>query len=242
MSRLTRTASVLGLLASFSTGCDILDDLENPRTLVNLSVTHHATPEAGSFPDRGADGQMRTFETDDGWTVTLMKAYITTSGGSLHGCDDRELAFDPYWGPVAEDIKAQDLDVQTLAGIQVEAAQFCGISVEYGPDPTQTAGVEFGGATFYLQGGASKGDVMVPFTITSNEALHVELDVSAMEAGRPLVVQGDESFPVELTVSKTYDRFFDGIDFATASEEDLQAQVASVLALETEVSLGRVTP
>ncbi|HWB81255.1 MAG TPA: hypothetical protein VG755_40110 [Nannocystaceae bacterium] len=242
MSAPHRNASVLGLCVLLFTGCEILDDLQNPRTLVNVSVTHHATAEAGTFPDRGADGEMREFETDEGWTVMLTHAYITTAGVSLRRCDDEELDFRLYWGPLAEDIKAQDLDALTVAGMTVEASEFCSIAIDYGPNPDYVGQVDLGGATFSLAGGATKDGVTVPFNITSNAPLHVDLDLSAMEAGGPLVVEGNENFPVDLTVSKTYDRFFDGIDFATATPEDLEAQVASVLALETAVSLGRVMP
>jgi hypothetical protein len=236
-----RIASALGLCL-LSSGCEIFDDLENPRTLVNVAVTHHATVQAGVFPDRGADGEMRTFETDEGWRVILVGAYITTSAVTLRRCDAPELDFELPWGPLAEDMRAQDLDVQTLAGMSVGVSEFCGMAVEYGPDEGYASGVEFGGATFYLEGGAEKDGVVVPFTITSFEQLNVELDLSTMDAGEPLVVDGGEDAPIELTVSKTYDRFFDGIDFATATSDDLQAQVGSVLAFETAVYRGRVTP
>jgi hypothetical protein len=242
MSRPHRNASVLGLALVLFTGCELIDDLQHPRTLVNVAVTHHATPEAGTFPDRGADGEMRKFETDDGWTVMLTHAYITTAGVSLRRCDEEELDFQLYWGPLAEDINAQDLDALTVAGMAVGASEFCGIAIDYGPNPDYAGEPEYGGATFFLSGGATKDGVTLPFSITSQAPLHVDLDLSAMDAGGPLAVEGTEDFPVDLTVSKTYDRFFDGIDFATATPEDREAQVASVLALETAVSLGRVMP
>lgn len=242
MSVSLRVAPFLGLCILATGACDVLDDLDNPRTLVNVAVTHHATPEAGTFPDRGADGETRTFQTDEGWKVTLVKAYVTTSATTLHRCDHGELDFDFYWGPLAEDMRTQDLDVQTLAGMPVGSSEFCGMSVQYGPDTGYVSGVEFGGATFYLEGAAEKDGVVLPFAVSSFETLDVELDLSAMDAGDPLVVEGGQEQPVELTVSKTYDRFFDGIDFAVATTEELQAQVAAVLVLETSVTRGRVAP
>jgi hypothetical protein len=239
---MSRPHRVFGFALVLLTGCELFDDLEHPRTLVNVAITHHATAEAGAFPDRGKDGEMRTFTTDDGWKVMLTRAYITTSGASLLRCDEEELDFDLYWGPVAENINSQDLDNLTLAGMPVEKSEFCTIAIDYGPNADFLGDAQYGGATFYLEGGAEKDGVTVPFTISSTDSLHVELDLSAMEAGGPLVVDGTESFPVDLTVAKTYDRFFDGIDFATATPDDLEAQVATVLAMETTVSLGRVTP
>ncbi|MBC8069273.1 MAG: hypothetical protein IAG13_13135 [Deltaproteobacteria bacterium] len=242
MSRPHRIASALGLSLLASAACDIFEGLENPRTLVNVAVTHHATPEAGAFPDRGADGETRTFETDEGWSVILEKAYVTTSAVTLHRCDEGEVDFDFYWGPLAEDMRTQDLDMQTLAGEPVRSSEFCGMAVQYGPDPGYVSDVAYGGATFYLEGTAAKAGVVFPFTVSSFETLDVSLDLSTMDGGDPLVVEGGEDAPVELTVSKTYDRFFDGIDFGSAGAGDLQAQVASVLVLETSVSRGRVAP
>jgi hypothetical protein len=242
MSSHNRIATALGLVLLASAGCDILEDLDNPRTLVNVAVTHHATPEAGAFPDRGADGETRTFETDEGWSVILDTAYVTTSAVTLHRCDEGEVAFDFYWGPLAEDMRAQDLDMKTLAAEAVRRSEFCGMTLQYGPDPGDVSDVSRGGATFYLEGTAAKDGIVLPFTVSSFETLDVSLDLSTMDGGDPLVVEGGEDVPVELTVSKTYDRFFDGIEFGSASAADLQAQVAAVLVLETSVSRGRVAP
>ena len=84
-----RLASVLVLGTLFVGGCDIQDpfgQLERGKTLVNVSVTHHASMEQGVFPDRGGEGEERTFETDEGWTVTLLSAFFTTADVTLHEC------------------------------------------------------------------------------------------------------------------------------------------------------------
>ena len=38
-------------------------------TLVQLMVTHNATPEDGRFPDLSDGDELRTFETDEGWIL-----------------------------------------------------------------------------------------------------------------------------------------------------------------------------
>lgn len=249
MPNTTRLASVLALGALVAGGCDLNDmfhDLDNPRTLINVSVTHHATAEAGAFPDRGGEGEMRTFETDEGWTIALVSAYFTTASVTLHGCDGDEVSLDMYWGPLAEDITGRDLDMLTVGGVEVDASEFCTLDVHYGPypDSSNMNGIDerVAGATFYLQGAATKGDVVVPFEIRSTEAFDASLDMSTIAAGKPLRVDGGEDFPVELALSKTYDRIFDGLDFETASQDDLAAQVGAVLALESRVALDRVAP
>jgi len=56
----------------------------------------------------------------------------------------------------------------------------------------------------------------------------------------PLVVTGDENFPLELTLSKTYDRFFDGIDFSEMGALDMNEQALAVLEFESRVAPGTV--
>ena len=95
----------------------------------------------------------------------------------------------------------------------------------------------------YLYGLATKGETSVPFEIRATDSVDVELDLATIDAGAPLRTQGDQAFPTDLTLAKTYDRFFDGIDFASATQTDLEAHVLAVLALETRVMLGtRVAP
>ncbi len=243
------SALVLGLLGAtaFLGGCDlqeVFDDLDNPRTLVNVSVTHHATAEGGTFPDRGGDGEARTFETDEGWTITLVSGFVTTASITLHGCDGDDIALDMYWGPLAEDITGHDLAMSTVGGVSVAAAEFCGLGVEYGPypadGPMDGLDARVAGATFYFTGAATRGDTVVPFEIRSSASLRTELDMSTIAAGAPLRVDGGEDFPVELALSKTYDRLFDTVDFETVSPEDLAEGVGAVLTLESRVGLDRV--
>ncbi|HET6582522.1 MAG TPA: hypothetical protein VFG69_03725, partial [Nannocystaceae bacterium] len=128
--------AALSLAVSLAAGCELqslFDDLQNDRTLVDVLVTHHATPEGGMFPDRGGDGEMRLFETDAGWTIQLVDAIVVTSATTLHECDDASVAIDMYWGALPEDLSDTDLDALTLGSTKVDSAEFCGLTVHYGP-------------------------------------------------------------------------------------------------------------
>jgi hypothetical protein len=245
-----RFAALLSLFMPLAAGCDPqswFDDVQHDRQFVDVLVTHHATPENGSFPDRGGDGEMRVFVTDEGWEVKLLEAIVVTSSTTLHQCEDESIAIDMYWGALPEDFSQRDLDALTLGSTQVESAEFCGLTVHYGPyvpgaDAAPRSNIAIDGATLYMKGGASKDGTIVEFEIRVTEALDVDLDLSRIVGGAPLAVDGKQSFPTELTLGKTYDRFFDGIDFATVAQADLEAQVLAMLAMETRVSLGNVQP
>ncbi len=249
LNRATASLLVLGATLSSTAGCelaDVLGGIDNPRTLVNVSTTHHATAAQGVFPDKGGDGEIREFDTDLGWSITLVRAYFTTADITLVECDGESTSLDMYHGPLAEDVTARDLEMLTVGGIEVRSAEFCAMQVHYGPYPmtSSTNGLDprIAGATFYLEGAAVRGDVVIPFEIRSDMPIDAELDLSAIDAGGPLVVDGKEEFPVELALSKTYDRLFDGVDFETATADDLTLQVGAALALESRVGLDGVAP
>lgn len=227
-------------------GCDLLDALSDPGdTLITVFTNHHATPENGQVPDRGGDGELRVFENDEGWTVHLTEGLITTTGTTLHRCDGSEAAVDFYFGTIAEDLRSADLLPLTLGGTTVSAGSFCGLTVHYGPFsaatdmPPETADVTAAdGNTIYLAGFAERGSESVEFEIAVDAAPDVYIDLEDRPEGA-LRISGDEPFPVEMTVSKTYDRFFDGVDFATVTADDLDQNTLAVLELETRVDLKR---
>ena len=242
--------AALSATAILGSGCDLLEALENEvdgTTLVQLMVTHHATPEDGRFPDL-SDGELRTFETDEGWTVFLQTGYVTTSHATLGNCNGATVDFDPYWGPLPENIGHQDLDLFSFAAAEVESGQYCELSVEYGPfvaTPEAAGRTDMGehradveGNTYFFKGVAQKGDVAVDFELSSNAIIDVDLDMSQVMNGGPLHVRADEAFPIDLTLSKTYDRLFDGIDFETAEDEDLEGNIMAMLELETRIAFG----
>lgn len=249
-ARTLAAAAALSFTAVFGAGCDLIEALQNNgkgSTLVQLMVTHHATPENGTFPSLSV-GDATTFETDEGWTVSLRTAYITTASASLHECSGGTVEFDSFRGPLPEDLNSEDLDLFSFAGVEVEQSSFCGMTVEYGPfvaDEETARSYEMGddaskvrNATYYFEGVAIKGDVSVPFELTGDGTVAADLDLTTLMNGGPLRISADEPFPVDLTLSKTYDRFFDGVDFSSFDAADMDANIMAVLELETRVAFG----
>jgi hypothetical protein len=248
-ARTFAAAAALSFTAVFGAGCDLIEAFQNAKgsTMVQLLVTHHATPENGTFPSLQV-GEAATFETDEGWTVSLRKAYITTAHATLHTCSGGAVDFESFNGPLPENINGEDLDLLTFAGVEVEASSFCSMTVVYGPfvaDEETARAYAMGedaskirNATYYFQGVAHKGEVAVEFELSGNDTAAVDLDLSRVMNGGPLRISADEPFPVDLTLSKTYDRFFDGVDFASFDRADVEANVMAVLELESRVSFG----
>ena len=244
----TLAAAAVTLTTVFASGCDLIDAFKNEdTTLVQLMVTHHSTPQNGTFPSLSV-GDAATFETDEGWTVSLRSAYITTADASLHGCSGDSVEFESFRGPLPEDMNGEDLDLLTFAGVEVEAGSFCGMTVEYGPfvaDDETARDFQMGedankvrNATYYFEGVASKGGVSVDFELTGDGTVAVDLDLSTIMNGGPLKISAQEPFPVDLTLSKTYDRFFDGVDFSSFDSDDMNANIMAVLELETRIAFG----
>ena len=243
--RFIPAAVTFALLLPLSAGCD----LGQNSNLVHVLTTHHATPEAGVFPDRGGEGDVRVFESDLGWRITLAEAYLVTSSIRLESCDGDVVDLDMYFGPVAEDLRDADLETLSLGGEQVPAGSYCALQVEYAPYVVPEDGIaerEYSqavtdavdGNTLHLMGLAEKGRDEIRFEFRTPAPVIARLDLSALVNGRPLMVRSNEFYPVELTVSKTYDRFFDGIDFATMNASAVEADLAQPLATETRVALG----
>ena len=217
-------------------GCDLIDALSPAGdTLITVFATHRATPEDGAVvPDRGGDGELRVFDNDEGWTIHLTAGLVATTGVTLQRCDGQEAALDLYFGTLAEDLRSADLERRTLGGAEVGAGSYCGMTVHYGAfsadsddAPTDMDAEELDGLTVYLGGVAERGEERVPFEIAAQGALDVFVDLGALH------ITGDEPFPVEVTVTKTYDRFFDGVDFSNFDQEDLEANAFAILELET---------
>ena len=249
-ARTVAIAAALSFTAVFGAGCDLIEAIKGggkSPTLVQLMVTHHATPENGSFPSLSV-GDAATFETDEGWTVSLRSAYVTTASASLHECSGGTVEFDSFNGPLPENINDEDLDLFTFAGVEVEASSFCGMTVEYGPfvaDDETARAYDMGddankvrNATYYFEGVARKGDVVVDFELSGDDTVAADLDLSTIMNGGPVRISTNEAFPVDLTLSKTYDRFFDGVDFSSFDAADMDANIMAVLELETRVTFG----
>ena len=99
------------------------------------------------------------------------------------------------------------------------------------------------GATMYLRGFAYLDDARIDFEFRNDEQISVELDLRHIDNGGPFTMREREPFPRELTVSKTYDRFFDPVELDISEgldQEDAAQMVLDVLADETRVTLGTV--
>ena len=174
---------------------------------------------------------------------------------TLVGCNDSEHPLNMFWGPCPEDLKDQDLATLTVAGNRADEGDYCGLRVTYAPYETPVVDEEHDetrhetpnnpavqGATVYLRGGAQLGDgEFTQFELTTSETIVVDLSLEDIEGdGRPLNVAHREDFPKELLVSKTYDRFFDGVDFAAFDAAALQATLPQILHDQTKVSEGTI--
>ncbi len=244
-----RLRLALILTAVLSPGC--LDSLEGGDELITVFATHHASPENGGFPFRGEDQQPRIFEGVDGWEITLAETYVTIASTKLVSCSGREHDLKMFWGPCPEDLRRKDLDILTVSGLKVPSGNYCGLEVEYAPyevpvvdDEAQTRHVvpgndEVEGDTIFIRGIAQRGDESVPFQLETDETFVVDLDLSELEGeDDPLTIRNGQNFPKELTVSKTYDRFFDGVDWENFDEELAESQLADILADQTRVVEG----
>lgn len=240
---------LLGLCGALCmSGCELINALQDPDedTVVNVFSTHHATPQNGVVPDRGGQGQDRVFETDQGWTATLAEGYVVTRSVTMHSCDGVDYEVEFFSGAITEDLKAADLGLTTLGGLEVGDVAFCAMSVTYAPfyattdiGPAGADEEDLDGATVLLRGFAQKDDQMVSFEIRVEETITVDLDLVELTGG-PVEVRGTERFPLELTLSKTYDRFFDGVDLSDTEGFDMGTQARAVLELETSVATGTI--
>lgn len=243
----------LGL--ALACGCLIAGCDEPGGALLYVFSAHHATPQDGVFPDRGGEDMPRVFENDTGWTVTLLESYVTINNLTVVACDGTAYPLEMFWGPCPEDMREEDLDILTVAGRKMPQGDYCELVVEYGPYITPEAEPDdqetrhdvpqndhIAGSTVYLNGGASTGvdgEPPVEFELTNDRSFTVELDLSSLGGpGRPMHISADEAFPKELTVSKTYDRYFDGVDFTNFDTDDLEDELDNVLRDATRVQEG----
>lgn len=245
----SRVGVLVGSLAASACG------LGEESTILYLFATHHATPEDGSIPDRGADDQPRVFVNDAGWTITLVEGYIVTTQAAVIDCDDSTHALEMFWGPYAEDIRTEDLATYSVAGRELDAGTFCVLRIGYGPyrhaqavgrggagdAPEDIDAVE--GLTVRLRGEARRGDERVVFDHGSADEIVVDLDLSEQPGlAAPLVIGESEPFPKELTVAKTYDQIFSGVDFASYDPEAFDAELIGLLEIVTHGYAGQVEP
>jgi hypothetical protein len=253
-ARLATAAIGLAALV-IQAGCaEFFDEIVDDGQGVTVLSTHHATSPDGLPPPRAEDRAPRTFTSDLGWTITMSSAYVNQVGANLIDCEGRDNFLDSYFGHLAEWMNGMDLVTTTLAGDVVESGRYCVLVVEYGPyDPNAAASAgsrhprptepAMVGASVWIEGTAVReGLDPVPFTLSTAERAFVRFDLRGLE-GDPasgIEISDSAAFPTELTVSKAYDRFFDGVDFANLDVPALEATLASTIGVHTFVSLGGV--
>lgn len=222
-------------------GCEFIEELTGPGdTVVDVFAAHHQSANEGEFPP---PAPVIELDTDMGFHIVLSEAVITTQSVSIEHCNGSVQPIDMYWGALPEDVVLDDdLALTGVGGVTLEAGDYCGVLVEYGPfmgpngpDDHDLATEEAAGKTVYLRGAAYIGDdIQIPFEWSTSIALMVRVDLSE----DPLHISGNEAFDEKLTVTKTYDRFFDGVDFQTLSDGDIDDLLLDTLVNETRVVKG----
>jgi hypothetical protein len=224
--RLPLLATALLPALTLATGCDFIDQLSQRSGIVDVFTTSHGTPDdEGNLPNR--DGQQLVFTNDMGWQVFVNEGYVTTSALTLLACDGERFDIEMYWGALAENLsETADAEVEGVGGVRALSGTYCDLLVEYAPaeDADSPAAM---GSTVFFAGSAVKGDQHVDFVWQSDIELEVEVDISGIEAGEPFSISTEQHFSKKLTVSKTYNHFFDGVDFAV---ELSQADVEDIIA------------
>lgn len=209
-----------------ASGCEFLDQLTQHTGIVDVFTTSHGTPDdEGNMPSH--DGGQLVFTNDMGWDVFVNEAYVTTSAVTLLACDGERFDIEMYWGAQAEDLgTTADAELAAAGGVRANSGTYCDLLVEYGPaDEVDNPAAM--GATVFLMGSAVMGDQHVDFTWRSDIELEAEVDISDIEGGQPFSISTEQHFSKKLTVSKTYNHFFDGVDF---SQDFGQADIDDLVA------------
>ena len=247
-----RVLLLSGLLLS-SSGCRAFIDLFDGDSVatVRLFATHAGTPDDMGWPDYGDSVTTRVFMNDLGWQLSLSESYVTTAAVYLVRCDANVgTEIEMFWGACPEDfIATDDRESLALGAVTIADGQYCRVDVTFGPyipspeshEHINPANPMIEGNTLLITGVARRGmgDELeeVPFQLTSDATVTARDNIALIENGRPLTLE-DESFARDLTILKTYDTFFDGVDFATATPADIEAAVLASLELDTRVYPG----
>jgi hypothetical protein len=244
--------ALLGVLVG--AGCDLLGDGE---TVTAINGAHHgARNEAGVLPNYGEPDDPRVFTNDLGWTITISDGFVVTTAVRIESCDGDGVDLEMPFGPFPEYWRDRDKDVTDFARGPLKEGAYCKLIVEYGrylaataamaedaPFPVEDA-ARIEGLTMTLDGYAERDDGMggvisKPFALSTAETVSVTLPLDKIAAnGGQFRISGDEANRVNLTVAKTYDQFFAGVDFDAFDQAALEAELPRLLGEQTSVIVG----
>jgi hypothetical protein len=246
-----RSIIALCTLLAASPGCG-LGLIGGPSVAtVRFFAAHAGTPGEDGYPDYGDEQTTRVFMNDMGWQIALSEVFVTTAEVQFVLCQDESgTPIEMFWGPCPESfVSTNDLESVPLGAVTVDDGNYCSIDVVFGPfvpppgadDHVAVGNPMIEGNTLVVVGVARRGmpgmQEEVPFSVVSDVEITARLDVSTFQNGGPIKL-ANENFPRDLTLIKTYDRFFDGLDFATATPADIEAAVIAALETETVVFDG----
>ncbi|MBA3547078.1 MAG: hypothetical protein H0T76_11390 [Nannocystis sp.] len=235
-------------------GCDLLGSGD---TMTAINGAHHAgRNEAGVLPNYGEPDQARVFINDLGWTITLSDGFVVTTAVRIETCDGESSELGMPFGPFPEYWLDRDKNVTDFARGPLDKGEYCTLHVEYGRYLADTATAaddapfavknaeRVEGTTLSLIGYAERDDGMGglithPFALRSAETFTVALSLDEVGSkGGPFKISGEELNQLNLTVGKTYDQFFAGVDFDAFDPAALEAELPELLTQQTGVILG----
>lgn len=248
-----RTLLLSASLLIAGSGCGALIDLIDGDSVatVRLFATHAGTPSDGGFPDYGDSLTTRVFTNDMGWQLSLSEVYVTTAEVRLVECSAQVgEAIEMFWGACPEDfVGTDDRASVALGAVTIADGEYCRVDVTFGPylppdggnDHLNPENPMIEGNTILITGVARRGEGTeleeVPFQVVSDATVTARANMAELENGRPLTLD-DEDFPRDLTILKTYDTFFAGVDFSTATAADIEAAVLAGLEQDTLIYSG----
>lgn len=248
---LSRSEWRSALAAVAMMGLTSCEALLNPTTKVSLAISHHGMRVNGMLPNYGAPDEARVFSNELGWEVSLQEAVIVMTAAQIESCAGESFDFQLPYGPFPEYQLAQDQDLVDFAMVDLPEGSYCKLRVEYGRYQAALAEQAFDvpytlkghapieGLTVYLAGTAKQPEgEAVNFGFSTGNTEIVELDLSASEDGRPFTITAKEPGGKTLTVAKTYDAFFRGLDFSAYDKAAVEASLLPVLSDETYVLVG----
>ena len=234
-------------------GCDVFS-AQPVRAVIHGA--HHAVRDMdGKLPNYGEPGMVRIFTNDLGWTITLSEGFVVTTAAKIEPCEGEGLPMGLPFGPFPEYFLDRDVNVVDFANIDLDADKYCSLIIEFGRYQGALAAMaedqpfavqdlsRLEGTSIYLAGYADKPDgkgglITRNFGFRSAQTVIKTLDLSMLDDGKPWEIKGDEPGGRNLTVIKTYDDFFTGVDFENVDQAAFEAELPARLAAQTRVISG----